>query len=616
MKKKKTKDVKEKRGTSTSLLISIGIHVVLFLLAGLLVVFTVVKKEEQVFEPPQTVDRPKMKLKKPKVKVKRASKPKSASRITANTPRTVMPSIDLPELGGMGSGLGGDGLGGFSLEDGVSETTIFGSGLTIGNDFVGTFYDLKRDMSGNVRERGSDETKDIVSKFTRSGFKSSTLAGFYRSPKKLYATCFMVPTVESSAAPKAFGEDTGGWTWLAHYKGNLVHKDGITFRFRGQGDDILIVMVAGEIVLDGSWPGNETLYTQYWQSSGSQTRAYQMGNNLAVVGDWITLEPGVPLEMEVIGGEVPGGEFDMMLVVEEKGVEYPLNAQQGPILPMFKTAEPTHALRDIIYKNLVPGEASVTNGPVFNDFGTEKAVKVTDQSETVEEELPTNADPDPVRNWVLGSGESIEGEMVSFIADQAVVEVESGKQIKIPFKQLSAEDQEYVEMLNPPECNITFTKQSNQTLTRTSPLLPRIPPREFDWTFGVKINQKSTREYSHELSVEYFAVGSQLRDSNKFILFARDKDTFTLAKKNQRSHQFKGEQTMATISYDLHDQVYGEKYKGYLVLIRDKQGEIIQHAASNEWLYENREELMKLPVGSYFDKSCTRVHPTSPDRWY
>ena len=38
-----------------------------------------------------------------------------------------------------------------------------------------------------------------------------------------------------------------------------------------------------------------------------------------------------------------------MLVVEVEGVDYPRNAQQGPILPMFKTAEPNHDLRDVIY---------------------------------------------------------------------------------------------------------------------------------------------------------------------------------------------------------------------------------------------------------------------------
>ena len=40
--------------------LSILIHAALFLLAGTLVVFTVVKKEEKRFEPPKAVERPKM----------------------------------------------------------------------------------------------------------------------------------------------------------------------------------------------------------------------------------------------------------------------------------------------------------------------------------------------------------------------------------------------------------------------------------------------------------------------------------------------------------------------------------------------------------------------------
>ena len=55
-----------------------------------------------------------------------------------------MPSFDLPD-GGKGDGLGGVGIGdGFSGMPAV-DLFLFGGGQTIGNDFVGTFYDFKRD---------------------------------------------------------------------------------------------------------------------------------------------------------------------------------------------------------------------------------------------------------------------------------------------------------------------------------------------------------------------------------------------------------------------------------------------------------------------------------------
>ena len=89
-------------------------------------------------------------------------------------------------------------------------------------------------------------------------------------------------------------------------------------------------------------------------------------NNLAR-GDWIELKAGIPKEMDVLIGEVPGGGFCSMLTVEVDGETYDLNRQGGPILPMFKTEEPSLDMIDEIYRVPVPDEASVTNGPVFRD---------------------------------------------------------------------------------------------------------------------------------------------------------------------------------------------------------------------------------------------------------
>ena len=51
---------------------------------------------------------------------------------------------------------------------------------------------------------------------------------------------------------------------------------------------------------------------------------------------------------------------------------------------------------------------------------------------------------------------------------------------------------------------------------------------------------------------------------------------------------------------------------GNLVIVTDKRGEIIQYSASKAWLWENIENLKRLPVGAYMDKTCARAYPTSP----
>jgi len=360
------------KGAPSGFMVSLMVHAGAILLAGMLVVFSVTQKVEKKFVPPPPVDRPKMKLKKPRVQVKKTAKPKSTTRIVTKITRSAMPDIQLPEMSGMGDGVGG-GFGGFDIVPDIEEVTVFGASQTIGNDFVGTFYDFKRDRKGNGIYMDDDKFLEEVSKFVRSGWKVSRLASYYRSPKKLYATSFMVPTTLAELAPASFGSpDTVAWAWAAHYKGQLVYPEDITLRFWGQGDDVLIVRVNNEVVLNASYKSDSTdraaLTTPMWRSRASGSRLHVMGNNTAEGGDWITLKAGVPVPMEVLLGEAPGGHFDCMLCVEVKGEDYPMNKRGGPTYPMFVTEKPTHALLDAIIPLLNPGEASLTNGPIFKDF--------------------------------------------------------------------------------------------------------------------------------------------------------------------------------------------------------------------------------------------------------
>ena len=612
MKKLFKKKQKLGKGMPSAVILSILIHVGLFLLAGMLVVFTVVKKEEQKFEPPKAVERPKMKLKKPKVKVKKSSKPKPTTRIVTKMNRASMPDIQLPEMTGMGDGLSG-GLGGFELMPDVGEVTLFGSGQSIGNDFVGTFYDFKRGRTGRDIPMNPDMYLAALRAFVVGDWKISKLAKYYHSPKELFATSFMIPTILSSVAPAAFDEaDTLGYCWAAHYKGQLVHKDGITFRFWGQGDDILLVRVNGKLVLNACWPGDsESQFSSLWRTHSAKSRTYYLGNNKSVVGDWITLEPGVPLDMEVLIGEKPGGGYCAMLLVEVEGVRYETGPQSNPLLPMFKTTEPSLDLIDAIYRDLVLGEATVTNGPVFSDYETAgRSVSI----ETVEPEPAAEPESDPAeeeeRMWTREDGKSFEAKFLTVISGKAVLEDSRGKQRKIPLDQFSEEDRTYIELSQPPEFNIDFSKKSSQFIGKMSPYNNRSPAKVLDYVFGTRIKQISTGLYNHELKVEFFAVGSEIFGDHH-VLLDHQESRFTLTKENQQTYEFAGDPVRLT-SYELYGDFKGIKYAGYLVVITDSRGKIIAHQTPNKWLFENLENLRRLPVGRYMDKTCTRTFPSRP----
>ena len=619
MKRLSRKSSKTTKGMPSAVLLSIAIHAALFFLAGALVVFTVVKKEEQKFIPPKAVERPKMKLKKPKVKVKKTSKPKPTTRIVTKVNRASMPDIQLPEMSGMAEGLGGA-IGGFDLMPDFGDVTIFGSGQSIGSDFVGTYYDSKLDRGGrplSVDIQGY-EWRALLNKFFREDWDTSVFARYYRSPKKLYATNFVIPIMLSSVAPTSFGADESiGALWMAHYKGQLVHKDAITFRFWGMADEFMAVRVDGKPVLMFDWPWyvlEKLVVGNIWESDSADTRKYFMGNEHTVVGDWITLEAGVPLPMEILIGD-NGGIACFFLAVEVQGVEYPRSRQGAPILPAFKTAELSHDLLDIIYKELYVGEISLTNGPVFCDYDTSsKTVAVPEEPEVAEPPVSEDAEKDTMRTWSMRDGRTIEAEYVNTFAGKVVLKNAKGKTYKIPPERLSDGDLIYSELACSPDLDINFLKNFTQVGFSGGfyDVASWERPPDSRGHYGVQVKQTSPGAYNHELQVEIFVVGRQRsRPNARYILLDHQKTAFTPSAEEDRFYEFRSPREVVlenyTIKYYATD--HGEKYSGYLVMVTDERGVMIAVESSAKWLLENLENLKKLSVGNYMDKTCTRTSP-------
>jgi len=382
-KKKTPKGGKVNKGAPSGFVVSLIFHAVAFFVAGLFVVFTVLPKEEPEFKPPPPIERPKMKLKKPKVKIKKSSQPKPSSRIVAKVKTAKMPEIQIPDLVGTGEGLmGGLGAGGEFMDiPDIEEVTMFGGGQTTGTDLEVTFYSFAKKANGtpnpNMRHK---EYFNILREFVADRWDTRKLSKYYHSPKKLYASTIAIPIVTSIMGPLSFGEDMRpAYCWAAHYRGKLVHKEGITFRFWGTSDDVLTVAVDKEVVLAANfpWTGVDAyLIGDKWNKRAPGSRgptdwssSLYMGNNMLVGSDWITLEPGVARDFDAIAGEGPGGEFFAMLLVEVQGEDYPLNDWGAPILPLFATQPLPWELQDAVLMNMFDGEANVTNiTTFFNDL--------------------------------------------------------------------------------------------------------------------------------------------------------------------------------------------------------------------------------------------------------
>jgi hypothetical protein len=605
------------KGVPSAVLLSILIHTGLFLLAGMLVVFTVVKKTELAFEPPKAVKRPKMKLKKPQVRIKKTSRPKSTTRIVTKN-RVSMPDIQLPEMSGLGDGLC-DGLGddGFDMMVDLDAISVFGKGQTIGNDFEGMVYSLARGRSGSRMATDEEKFRSTLRKYVLSGWKDAVLSPYYRAPTKRYTTHFMVPSIPTAMAPRAFGvPDLEDFFIFVVYKGQLVHTTDIKFRFWATGDSYLFINVNGKEVLTNGWLGHAGIF-DWWTSSAGGSGTYPLGNKFMSVGDWIELKAGEPVVMKVLYGEYLRGAFSAQILVEVDGVDYPTSRYGGPLLPAFKTEEFTWDQLTQIHRYLPSQECSLTNGPIFNDYYTppqESTVAAqpapTDGQESKVEPVLPELGKSPFRVWTLREGRTIEAEFNTILADNLILKTVEGKQLIIPLNKVSDADIDYSRLTMPPELHIELSKKSRQSQWGDTWNGEPLSVRGSVYTYTAKIKQTSIRPYGFGLTAELYVIGSEI-GGNKQILLDRQTADFTLSKENEMSFNFSGKE-VELIDYKVNNERRGQRYDTFLVVITDSRREIIAHRTPSKQLFRNLDRLKKIKVGWYFDKDCNRCLPTPP----
>ena len=624
MKKSFNKKQKVNKGMPSAVLLSILIHAGLFLLAGMLVVFTVHKVKEPEFEAPKAVERPKMKLRKPKVKIKKTSKPKSTTRIVTRQNRASMPDIQLPEMSGMGDGLGDGVGGGFDMMPDLSElASPFGNKITTGSELKGYFYNFNRDRSGRKTIMNPDQLREILYSFMKGGWRSTALSKYYRSPEALYSSTICVPTVMSELAPQAFGmDDAEGYCWGVLYTGKLVYPEDIKFRFWGVGDKLMAVNVDGDTVLICAYRrATRERFSSVWQTSDSKDNTYFFGEHRARPSDWITLKAGEEKDIQVLLADLEGGLVYHILSVEVEGQDYPwTRAGGGPTFPVFRTGEISRDVRDVIYSNLYPGDTCLTNGPIFNDFTSTKVASPKPVAEVTPETVVDAAEEDDepqMRTWTRIDGTTVAAEFRVMMGKSVILENAKRKQIKLPLDQFSPEDREYIELSTPPRFNIDFIAKSTQI--QNPPTAPwsggglQRPLQMLGYVFGARVKQQSTGDYSRNLLVEYVAVGEEV-DGDNYVLLDRGISSFTPTRENKKTHEFEGKQVeLKRIAYRSSAPMRGTKYAGYLITITNERGEIIQHKASSEFLFENLENLKKLKPNNHFNSECIRVIPARPN---
>ncbi len=202
---------------------------------------------------------------------------------------------------------------------------------------IAIIYDLKQTQSRTPSGVGADRYPAVVREFLEKGWDEVVLNRFFRITRPLYATQIFIPRIDAGAAPKAFGVQDliKPSEWVVHYKGQVSPPRTGRFRFVGYADDVMAVAVNGKTVMIGCRPDMDL--DEVWKSKGP--RGANAFNGSLVYGDWVDMEKGSPIDLDVLVGERPGGDFGAFLLYQMEGEEYAKGAGGHPVLPIFQLAK-------------------------------------------------------------------------------------------------------------------------------------------------------------------------------------------------------------------------------------------------------------------------------------
>lgn len=218
-----------------------------------------------------------------------------------------------------------------------AQDALFGSKEETPEALIGILYDLKQTQELKATDMDPNRYFPLIDNFLSSGWDESVLSPFYRTTRALYTTQLMIPVISADRAPEAFGVEklVKPRLWVVHYKAQVLPPHAGKFRFAGYSDDFIALAINGETKLVGGRVGSGTMKKTKWKSTEGQ--GLSVANGRLTYSDWIELDGTQPVDLDVIVGERPGGQFAALLYWQEEGKTYS-SGKDGLILPPLQFA--------------------------------------------------------------------------------------------------------------------------------------------------------------------------------------------------------------------------------------------------------------------------------------
>lgn len=212
------------------------------------------------------------------------------------------------------------------------------------------------------------------------------------------------------------------------------------------------------------------------------------------------------------------------------------------------------------------------------------------------------------RIWRDKNGNSVEAELLNMNATQVSIRDRNGKVYKFATRKLCEADQKYLKTAFPPEMEIEFKKKQDRIQNGYS--------AHVKLTGEITITKKEQRAYDKSLNVVFLIICESQR-MNDYAILDRVEATFDF--KNTREFILRG--NTFSMYEDKYDNSIGYKYEGYVAVIKDDQGKVLQVKSSSNEFEEKYASLLEFEAKTRFSKDYRKsgdqvIHTTGGSYYY
>lgn len=121
-------------------------------------------------------------------------------------------------------------------------------------------------------------------------------------------------------------------------------------------------------------------------------------------------------------------------------------------------------------------------------------------------------------------------------------------------------------------------------------------------SFDLKLTNKKWKEAVEDLRGIFYVFGESVHDRKAFKLVQKEEFDVAIGPRGT----FETTTPVATMKYDTTFASFGEKYRGWVLLLEDEEGKTVYENASSVFMKETS-RLAELDVGDYCDREGRKI---------